>query len=55
MERIVKTVLMLAAYGLTLALCEHAIPQSGVRKAARAAIGLLFIGTVAEQIAGILQ
>lgn len=55
MDRIFKTVLMLAACGVTLALCEHALPQSGVRKAARAAIGLLFIGSVAEQIAGILQ
>ena len=55
MDRIGKAVLLLSAFGFVLTLCEHAIPQSGVRKAARAAIGLLFIGTVAEQIAGILR
>lgn len=55
MDRIVRAVLMLAAYGLVLTLCEHALPQSGVRKAARAAIGLLFIALLAQQIAGILQ
>jgi len=46
---------MLAAYGLMLTLCEQALPRSGVKKASKAAIGLLFLQLLAEQIAGILR
>ena len=55
MNRLIQTVLMLAAYGLMLTLCEQVLPRSGVKKAAKAAIGLLFLQLLAEQIAGILR
>ena len=55
MNRIVKAVLTLAACGLALTLCETALPKSGVRKAAYAAMGLLFLELLSSEIAGILQ
>ncbi len=55
MNRLIQAVLMLAAYGLMLTLCEQALPRSGVKKASKAAIGLLFLQLLAEQIAGILR
>ena len=55
MSRIIRATLTVAAYGLVLTLCEQALPRSGIRKAARASIGLLFLQILAEQIAGILR
>lgn len=55
MERIVRAVPMLAAYGLVLTLCEQALPRSGIGKSSKAAFGLLFLRLLAEQIAGILR
>lgn len=55
MTRLVKAVLTLAACGLVLTLCEQALPHSGVKRASRAAIGLLFLRVLAEQIAGIIH
>ena len=55
MGRITKAVLTLAVFGSVLAVCEHALPKSGAKTAAKAAIGLLFLKLMAEQIAGILQ
>lgn len=55
MDGIIKAVLTLAAYGMMLALCEQALPQSGVKKASKAAMGLLFLRMLTEQIAGILR
>ncbi|MBQ2202622.1 MAG: hypothetical protein II412_08605 [Clostridia bacterium] len=55
MDGIIKAVLTLAAYGMVLALCEQALPPSGVKKAAKAAMGLLFLRMLTEQIAGILR
>ncbi|MBQ5991262.1 MAG: hypothetical protein IJL62_01800 [Clostridia bacterium] len=55
MNAIVRAALTLAACGLVFALCELILPRSGVRRAAEAAIGLLFLELLAEQIAGILQ
>ena len=55
MERIVRTVLTLSAYGLVLTLCEQALPRSGAGRSSKAAIGLLFLRLLAEQIAGILR
>ena len=55
MSHIVKAVLMVSAYGLLLTLCEQILPRSGVKRASKAAIGLLFIKLLAEQIAGILR
>lgn len=55
MEKIVKSVLLLAAYGLVLTLCEQALPRSGLRKASRAVMGLLFMKLLADQITGILR
>ena len=55
MERIIQSVLMLSAYGLVLTLCEQALPRSGVGRASKAVIGLLFLRMLAEQIASILR
>ena len=55
MDRIIRAVLTLSAYGLVLALCEKALPRSGVGRSSKAAFGLLFLRMLAEQIAGILQ
>lgn len=55
MNGIVRAALTLASFGLILALCELILPRSGVKKAAEAAIGLLFLEQLAEQITGILQ
>lgn len=55
MERVVRAVLMLSAYGLVLSICEQALPRTGVGKSAKTAIGLLLLRLLAEQIAGILQ
>lgn len=55
MDRIIKAALAIAAYGLVLTLCEQALPQSGVKRAAKAAIGLQFLRILTEQIAGILR
>lgn len=54
MDRIIKAALTVAAYGLIVTLCEQALPQSKVKRSARAAIGLLFLQILTEQIAGIL-
>lgn len=54
MNRITAAVLTLAACGAILTLCDRILPGSGVRKAAKAAIGLLFLLMIAEQITGIL-
>ena len=55
MERIVRAMLTLSAYGLVLTLLEQALPRSGVLRSSKAAIGLLFLELLAEQITGILQ
>jgi hypothetical protein len=55
MDRIGKAVLLLSAFGFVLTLCEQALPRSGVRRASKAALGLLFLELLAEQIAGILR
>lgn len=55
MERIVCAVLTLSAYGLVLTLLEQSLPLSGVGRSSKAAIGLLFLRLLAEQIAGILR
>ena len=55
MERIIRAALMLSAYGLVLTLCEHALPRSGVGRSSKAAIGLLFLRLLAQQIADILR
>lgn len=55
MNRIVKAVLTLASCGLMVTLCETALPRSGVRKAACAAIGLLYLELLSKEIFGILQ
>ena len=55
MNRIVKTTLALAAFGLMLALCEMILPQSGAKKTAKAAMGLLLVEWVVSEITGILR
>lgn len=55
MNTIVRTALTLAAAGALLTLAEQLLPHSDVRKTAKAAIGLIFLATAAEQIAGIFR
>lgn len=54
MSSFIKSTLTLAAFGFVAALCERILPRSGIKRAARAAIGLLFLELLAEQIIGIL-
>ena len=55
MDRIIRAVLIPAAYGLILTLCEQILPRTGAGKTSKAAFGLLFLRMLAEQIAGILR
>ena len=47
--------LAIAAGGLLLTLLETLLPRSGVRTAAKVALGLLFLDLLAEQILRIIH
>ena len=55
MNRILTPSIVIAAGGMLLALIEMLLPLEGARDAAKAAIGILFLELLAEQIAGIFR
>ena len=54
MNALIRSVCVIAAGGLVLSLAETLLPESGVKKTACVAIGLLFLELFAEQILGII-
>ena len=54
MSVIAGPLLSLAACGLLLTLTEGLLPRGGVRNTARAAIGLIFLAQLAQQIRSII-
>ena len=55
MNRILQSALAVSAGGIFLTLAETLLPRSKTRKAAKAAIGILFLELAAEQIIGIFR
>lgn len=54
MSALRDALLTLAVCGLGLTLAEGLLPRGGVRNAARAAIGFLFLSCLAQQIRSII-
>ena len=54
MKTLLHAVPSIAACGMLLALAEMLLPRSGVRTAARAALGILFLEILIGQILGII-
>ncbi len=55
MERLIRACVLLGAYGLILAMTEFLLPEAGVKRTARAAVGLLFLKLLAEEMLGIFR
>ena len=55
MNSILRSALAVSAGGIFLTLAETLLPKSKTRNAAKAAIGVLFLELLAEQIVGIFR
>lgn len=55
MERVIRTCVLLGAYGLILALTEFLLPDAGAKRSARAAIGLVFLKLLIDELTGIFR
>ena len=54
MNALMKSVYVIAAGGLVLSLAETLLPESGIKRTARIAIGFLFLELFTTQILGII-